>query len=104
MTHAHWVPHFGTLTWKIVNPGHCAILIAFCHVFIALITVDCLLSIHILSDCATESDLKDLKNELEIMDSVGHHPNLVNLIGACSSEGELALKLELNILGLADDK
>ena len=35
------------------------------------------------------------------MDSVGHHPNLVNLIGACSSEGESALKLELNILGFA---
>ena len=34
---------------------------------------------------------------------VGHHPNLVNLIGACSSEGELALKLELNILGLAGE-
>ena len=45
-----------------------------------------------ISDCATESDLKDLKNELEIMDSVGHHPNLVNLIGACSSDGESALK------------
>ena len=37
------------------------------------------------------------------MDSVGHHPNLVNLIGACSSEGESALKLELNILGLAGE-
>jgi len=45
-----------------------------------------------LSDSATESDLKDLKNELEIMESVGHHPNLVNLIGACSSEGESGLK------------
>ena len=33
------------------------------------------------------------------MDSVGHHPNLVNLIGACSSEGKSALKLEVNILG-----
>ena len=59
----------------------------------------CVLSIHILSDCATESDLKDLKSELDTMDSVGRHPNLVNLIGACSSEGESALKLELNILG-----
>ena len=53
------------------------------------------------SDCATESDLRDLKNELQIMDSVGHHPNLVNLIGACSSAGESALKLELNRLGFA---
>ena len=43
------------------------------------------------SDCATESDLKDLKNELEIMVSAGHHPNLVNLIGACSAEGESGL-------------
>ena len=45
-----------------------------------------------ISDGATESDLKDLKNELEIIDSVGHHPNLINLIGACSNEGESALK------------
>ena len=67
----------------------------------SLLTDDCVLSIHILSDCATESDLKDLKNELDIMASVGHHPNLVNLIGACSREGESALKLELIILGLA---
>ena len=34
---------------------------------------------------------------------VGHHPNLVNLLGACSSEGESALKLELNIFGLAGE-
>ena len=46
--------------------------------------------------------MKDLKNELDIMDSAGHHPNLVNLIGACSSEGESALKLELNILEFFD--
>ena len=38
---------------------------------------------------ATESDLKDLLNELEIMTSVGNHPNLVNLIGACSVAGRL---------------
>ena len=48
-------------------------------------------------DGATESDLKDLLNELETLASVGHHPNLVNLIGACSSEGESALNLELNV-------
>lgn len=51
----------------------------------------------LISDGATESDLKDLLNELEIMATVGHHPNLVNLIGACSSEGESALNLELKI-------
>ena len=48
-----------------------------------------------LSDGATESDLRDLKNELEIMHSVGHHLNLVNLIGACSSGGESALKSQI---------
>jgi len=47
-----------------------------------------------LKDGATESDLKDLKNELEIMDTVGHHPNLVNLIGACSSGGQLMIVIE----------
>ena len=32
---------------------------------------------------ATESDLKDLFNELQVMEPVGTHPNIVNLIGAC---------------------
>jgi len=43
---------------------------------------------------ATESDFKDLLNELEIMTSVGNHPNLVNLIGACSTEGPLMIIVE----------
>ncbi|PFX22514.1 Fibroblast growth factor receptor 1 [Stylophora pistillata] len=43
---------------------------------------------------ATESDLKDLLNELEIMTSVGEHPNLVNLIGACSASGPLLIVVE----------
>lgn len=43
---------------------------------------------------ATESDFKDLLNELEIMSSVGNHPNLVNLIGACSVDGPLMILVE----------
>ena len=42
-----------------------------------------------MAGAATESDFKDLLNELEIMNSVGNHPNLINLIGACSKGGEL---------------
>lgn len=47
-----------------------------------------------LSGTATESDFKDLLNELEIMTAVGQHPNLVNLIGACSLGGEWELNIE----------
>ena len=37
---------------------------------------------------ATKVERKDLYNELEIMANVGHHPNLVNLIGACTQDGQ----------------
>lgn len=37
---------------------------------------------------ATETDLKDLLNELEIMASVGHHNNVIDLIGVCASGGK----------------
>ncbi|EDO30817.1 predicted protein, partial [Nematostella vectensis] len=44
---------------------------------------------------ATESDWKDLLNELDIMVQVGEHPNIVNLIGACSDpEGPLMVIVE----------
>ena len=36
---------------------------------------------------ATKEEIKDLYNELEIMVNVGYHPNLVNLIGACTKDG-----------------
>ncbi|XP_068735074.1 uncharacterized protein [Montipora capricornis] len=37
----------------------------------------------------TENELRDLYNELNIMASVGNHPNVVSLIGACSEDGPL---------------
>lgn len=47
-----------------------------------------------LKRAATEGDFKDLLNELEIMTSVGNHPNLINLIGACSVGGPLMILVE----------
>ena len=36
---------------------------------------------------ATKEEVRDLYNELEIMTNVGYHPNLVNLLGACTEDG-----------------
>lgn len=37
---------------------------------------------------ATEVELRDLVNELNIMANVGEHPNIVSLIGACTIDGK----------------
>jgi hypothetical protein len=39
---------------------------------------------------ATEVELRDLVNELNIMANVGEHPNVVNLIGACTIDGKFS--------------
>ena len=36
---------------------------------------------------ATEKEKRDLRNELEIMAAVGEHPNVINLIAACTETG-----------------
>ena len=38
---------------------------------------------------ATELEYRDLLNELNIMANVGEHANVVSLIGACTTGGEL---------------
>ncbi|XP_072173172.1 angiopoietin-1 receptor-like [Diadema setosum] len=47
-----------------------------------------------LKDGASDADRKDFMGELEIMCKVGHHPNIVNLIGACEHQGILYVATE----------
>ncbi|XP_067025150.1 angiopoietin-1 receptor-like [Acropora muricata] len=44
---------------------------------------------------ATDEEMRDLYNELEIMSNIGSHPNLVNLLGACTKDGNLLVVLEI---------
>lgn len=37
---------------------------------------------------ATERERRDLMNELQIMVTVGEHPNVISLIGACTRSGK----------------
>lgn len=46
---------------------------------------------HSFLEHGTETELRDLFNELNIMASVGNHPNIVSLIGACSEDGKSRL-------------
>ncbi|XP_067025516.1 angiopoietin-1 receptor-like isoform X2 [Acropora muricata] len=48
-----------------------------------------------LKAAATDEEMRDLYNELEIMSSIGSHPNLVNLLGACTKDGNLLVVLEI---------
>lgn len=49
--------------------------------------VEC--AVKMLKRHGTVTELRDLYNELNIMASVGNHPNIVSLIGACSEDGPL---------------
>lgn len=40
-------------------------------------------------DDATEKDLSDLVSEMEMMKIIGKHKNIINLLGACTQDGEL---------------
>lgn len=46
-------------------------------------------AVKMLKKHGTVNELRDLYNELNIMASVGNHPNVVSLIGACSEDGPL---------------
>lgn len=48
-----------------------------------------------LKAAASDEEMRDLYNELEIMSNIGSHPNLVNLLGACTKDGNLLVVLEI---------
>ena len=41
-----------------------------------------------IAENATETEKRDLINELRIMTTVGEHPNVISLIGACTEQGK----------------
>lgn len=47
---------------------------------------------------ATEKDLSDLISEMEMMKMIGKHKNIINLLGACTQDGELYLDLVRSFL------
>lgn len=44
-------------------------------------------------DDATDKDLSDLVSEMEMMKMIGKHKNIINLLGACTQDGEWAWPL-----------
>lgn len=46
-------------------------------------------------DDATEKDLSDLVSEMEMMKMIGKHKNIINLLGACTQDGECHLDLAI---------
>lgn len=42
----------------------------------------------LISDDATDKDLSDLVSEMEMMKMIGKHKNIINLLGACTQDGE----------------
>ena len=42
-----------------------------------------------ISDDATDRELADLIQEMEVMKIIGRHRNIINLLGCCTQHGEL---------------
>lgn len=47
-----------------------------------------LLMLMLHTDDATDKDLSDLVSEMEMMKMIGKHKNIINLLGACTQDGE----------------
>ncbi|KAM4641074.1 tyrosine-protein kinase receptor Tie-1 [Discoglossus pictus] len=51
-------------------------------------------AIKMLKDFASENDHRDFAGELEVLCKLGHHPNIINLLGACENRGYLYIAIE----------
>ncbi|XP_033610373.1 tyrosine-protein kinase receptor torso isoform X2 [Cryptotermes secundus] len=51
-------------------------------------------AVKMLREDPTTEDLRQFKQEIYMMQSVGRHPNIVSLIGCCSRDGQLRLVVE----------
>lgn len=51
-------------------------------------------AVKMLKEGHTDSDLVDLVSELEVMKLIGHHLNIVSLVGACTQGGPLLVVVE----------
>ncbi|CAK9299053.1 unnamed protein product [Gordionus sp. m RMFG-2023] len=57
-------------------------------------------AVKMLKENATDTELADLISELEVMKVIGHHKNIINLLGCCSSpEGPLYVIVEMASFG-----
>lgn len=46
---------------------------------------------------ATEKDLSDLISEMEMMKMIGKHKNIINLLGACTQDGECVRHVSVSV-------
>ncbi|MBN3316135.1 TIE1 kinase, partial [Atractosteus spatula] len=51
-------------------------------------------AVKMLKEFASENDHRDFAGELEVLCKLGHHPNIINLIGACENRGYLYIAIE----------
>ncbi|XP_059839981.1 tyrosine-protein kinase receptor Tie-1 isoform X2 [Hypanus sabinus] len=51
-------------------------------------------AIKMLKEFASENDHRDFAGELEVLCKLGHHPNIINLLGACENRGYLYIAIE----------
>ncbi|OCT82634.1 hypothetical protein XELAEV_18025162mg [Xenopus laevis] len=51
-------------------------------------------AVKMLKEFASENDHRDFAGELEVLCKLGHHPNIINLLGACENRGYLYIAIE----------